>query len=214
MTGNLGPRADRRDGHRGGDGLDADHPPRLADDLRAPSVLAVRAAGRRRAPTRRTAPGAGSPEWVARAPRRVWIEATAVLVVMVAGLAFLNSDLTTGNMFRDDVDSVQGQELLEAGFPAGSTPRPTSWSPTRMSARSRAALAEAPGRRRGLAPGGAGAPAKPRSPSTRILQHGRIQPHPGHPRRHARGRRRRRLGRRSHGRGARPARIGGCATTA
>jgi putative drug exporter of the RND superfamily len=59
-------------------------------------------------------------ERVARAPRRVWVGTTALLVVMSCGLVFLNSDLTTGNMFRDEVDSVQGQELLEAGFPAGS----------------------------------------------------------------------------------------------
>jgi putative drug exporter of the RND superfamily len=58
-------------------------------------------------------------ERVARHPRRVWLGATALLAVMMAGLVFLNSDLTTGNMFRNDVDSVQGQELLEAGFPAG-----------------------------------------------------------------------------------------------
>jgi RND superfamily putative drug exporter len=59
-------------------------------------------------------------DWVARGPRRVWVGTTAVLTVLIAGLAFLNSDLTTGNMFRNDVDSVQGQQLLEAGFPAGS----------------------------------------------------------------------------------------------
>jgi len=59
-------------------------------------------------------------EWVARAPRRVWVGTTALLLVMACGLVFLNSDLTSGNMFRDDVDSVQGQELLEEGFPAGS----------------------------------------------------------------------------------------------
>jgi putative drug exporter of the RND superfamily len=58
-------------------------------------------------------------EWVARGPRRVWVGTTALLAVMIVGLVFLNSDLTTGNMFRDDVDSAQGQELLESGFPAG-----------------------------------------------------------------------------------------------
>jgi putative drug exporter of the RND superfamily len=58
-------------------------------------------------------------DWVARGPRRVWIGTLALLAVMIAGLAFLNTDLTSGNQFRDDVDSVQGQELLEAGFPAG-----------------------------------------------------------------------------------------------
>jgi putative drug exporter of the RND superfamily len=64
-------------------------------------------------------------ERVARAPRRVWVGVTGVLAVMMAGLVFLNSDLTTGNMFRNDVDSVQGQKLLEAGFPAG-TNAPTN----------------------------------------------------------------------------------------
>src|SRR5215204_5912186 len=85
-------------------------------------------------------------EWVARGPRRVWIGVTAVLAVMIAGLAFVNSDLTSGNMFRDDVDSVQGQELLEAGFPAGAN------APTNVLVSHggdlpsvRAALAAAPG---------------------------------------------------------------------
>jgi putative drug exporter of the RND superfamily len=85
-------------------------------------------------------------DWVARGPRRVWVGTTAVLAVMIAGLAFLNSDLTTGNMFRDDVDSVQGQELLEAGFPAGSN-APTNVVVTdegKLGA-VRTAVAEAPG---------------------------------------------------------------------
>ena len=38
---------------------------------------------------------------------------------MALGLLQLNGDLTTGNMFRDDVDSEQGQQLIEEGFPAG-----------------------------------------------------------------------------------------------
>jgi RND superfamily putative drug exporter len=58
-------------------------------------------------------------EWVGRGPRRTWIGTTAVLAVLALGLTQLNSDLTTGNMFRDDVGSVQGQQLVEAGFPAG-----------------------------------------------------------------------------------------------
>jgi RND superfamily putative drug exporter len=58
-------------------------------------------------------------QWVARGPRRVWVGTLAVLAVMIVGLAFLNSDLTSGNMFRDDVGSVRGQQLVDAGFPAG-----------------------------------------------------------------------------------------------
>jgi putative drug exporter of the RND superfamily len=85
-------------------------------------------------------------ERVARAPRRVWVGTTAVLAVMMTGLVFLNSDLTTGNMFRNDVDSVQGQELLEAGFPAG-TNAPTNvlvTDPTKTNA-VRTAVARADG---------------------------------------------------------------------
>jgi RND superfamily putative drug exporter len=85
-------------------------------------------------------------EWVGRRPRRVWLGTTAVLAVMIAGLAFLNSDLTTGNMFRNDVDSVQGQELLEAGFPAGAN-APTNVLVTDTSKLDgvRTAVARAPG---------------------------------------------------------------------
>ena len=56
---------------------------------------------------------------VGRGPRRVWIGATALLVVLAIGLVQLNGDLTSGNMFRGEVGSVQGQKLVEAAFPAG-----------------------------------------------------------------------------------------------
>jgi putative drug exporter of the RND superfamily len=58
-------------------------------------------------------------ERVGRGPRRVWIGTTALLAVLAVGLVQLNSDLTSGNMFRNDVDSVQGQDLLNQGFPSG-----------------------------------------------------------------------------------------------
>ena len=58
-------------------------------------------------------------EWVARGPRRIWIGTVAVLAVLALGLTQLNTDLTSGNMFRNDVDSVQGQKLLAQGFSAG-----------------------------------------------------------------------------------------------
>ena len=57
--------------------------------------------------------------WVGQHTRRVWIGTTALLLVLCLGLTYLNTDLTSGNGFRDDVDSVQGQELVEEGFPAG-----------------------------------------------------------------------------------------------
>ncbi len=57
--------------------------------------------------------------WVGRGPRRVWIGTTALLLVLCLGLTELNSDLTSGNGFRDDVDSAEGQDLIEQSFPAG-----------------------------------------------------------------------------------------------
>ena len=57
--------------------------------------------------------------WVGSGPRRVWIGTAALLLVLCLGLTQLNSDLTSGNGFRDDVDSVEGQELVAESFPAG-----------------------------------------------------------------------------------------------
>jgi RND superfamily putative drug exporter len=58
-------------------------------------------------------------EWVALHPRRVWASALALLAVLSIGLVDLNSNLTSGNGFRGSVESVQGQKLVEKGFPAG-----------------------------------------------------------------------------------------------
>ena len=57
--------------------------------------------------------------WVGRGPRRVWLGTGALLLVLCLGLTQLNSDLTSGNGFRDDVDSAEGQALIEESFPAG-----------------------------------------------------------------------------------------------
>jgi RND superfamily putative drug exporter len=56
---------------------------------------------------------------IARGPRRVWIGAAVVLGVMALGLATLDSGLTQADDFRDDVESVAGQEAIAAAFPAG-----------------------------------------------------------------------------------------------
>jgi RND superfamily putative drug exporter len=52
-------------------------------------------------------------------PRRVWIGTAAVLCVMALGNLAYDDSLTTGNGFRDDVESVEGQELVDASFPGG-----------------------------------------------------------------------------------------------
>lgn len=58
-------------------------------------------------------------ERISRRPRRVWLVSAGVLLVMAVGLVQLNSDLTTGKFFREDVEAVEGQELLAEGLPAG-----------------------------------------------------------------------------------------------
>ncbi len=57
---------------------------------------------------------------IAVRPRRVWVGATLLLVVLSLGLTQLNTGLTSGNQFRGSVDSVQGQEMIARAFPAGS----------------------------------------------------------------------------------------------
>jgi putative drug exporter of the RND superfamily len=61
----------------------------------------------------------GIANWVSRGPRRVWAGTLAVLAILCLGLTYLNTDLTSGNGFREDVDSVAGQELLDQAFPSG-----------------------------------------------------------------------------------------------
>ena len=45
--------------------------------------------------------------------------ATAVLLLMALGSLNYNDSLTTGNSFRDSVDSVEGQKLVDKSFPGG-----------------------------------------------------------------------------------------------
>jgi RND superfamily putative drug exporter len=58
---------------------------------------------------------------VARSPRRVWVGAVALLLLLSLGLLKFDDGLTSGNSFRDDVEAVAGQELLAKGFPGGAT---------------------------------------------------------------------------------------------
>jgi RND superfamily putative drug exporter len=58
---------------------------------------------------------------IGRNPRPVWIASVVALVVMALGLTTFDTNLTTANSFRDDVEAVRGQELLEASFPAGAS---------------------------------------------------------------------------------------------
>jgi putative drug exporter of the RND superfamily len=58
---------------------------------------------------------------VARAPRRVWIGTTAMLVVMALGVLTIDTGLTQSDAYREEVESLQGQELLAQSFPAGAS---------------------------------------------------------------------------------------------
>ena len=60
-------------------------------------------------------------EWVARHPRRVTAGTVALLLVFALGLLAFNTNLTQANGFRGHPESVQGQKLLQAAFPAGAS---------------------------------------------------------------------------------------------
>lgn len=59
-------------------------------------------------------------EWIDRHPRRVWIGTTLILLVMCVGLVTsFSTNLTQADAYRDEVESVVGQELLATSFPSG-----------------------------------------------------------------------------------------------
>ena len=57
----------------------------------------------------------------ARHPRRVWLGGTAVLAVLALNVLTVNTGLTSSTAFRGEVESVEGQKLLAASFPAGAS---------------------------------------------------------------------------------------------
>lgn len=79
-------------------------------------------------------------ERTARSPRRIWIGALAVLLVMAAGLFAYDDGLTSSGGFREDVEAVTGADLIAESFPGGSN-TPTEIvvaDPARVSAVTRA----------------------------------------------------------------------------
>ncbi|HEU4736128.1 MAG TPA: MMPL family transporter, partial [Solirubrobacterales bacterium] len=58
---------------------------------------------------------------VAISPRRVAAGSVAVLLVFCAGFAFFSTELTSEDTYRETVESVEGQDLLNKSFPAGTT---------------------------------------------------------------------------------------------
>ena len=57
---------------------------------------------------------------IAASPRPIWIGTLAALLVLALGTLAFDKGITQQEDFRNDVESVTGQELLSASFPAGS----------------------------------------------------------------------------------------------
>jgi putative drug exporter of the RND superfamily len=58
---------------------------------------------------------------VAVSPTRVMGGSVAVLLVFCAGFAFFSTELTSEDSYRTEVESVEGQHLLDKSFPSGTT---------------------------------------------------------------------------------------------
>ena len=58
---------------------------------------------------------------VAVSPRRVMTGTIVVLLVLCAGFASFSTDLTSEDTYRTEVESVEGQDLVNKSFPSGTT---------------------------------------------------------------------------------------------
>src|ERR1044072_5198015 len=76
-------------------------------------------------PTRPTGSGPGSETGAAATPRRrrVALGSIAVLLVLCAGLATFSTDLTAEDTYRTEVESIEGQDLVNKSFASGTTRR-------------------------------------------------------------------------------------------
>jgi putative drug exporter of the RND superfamily len=63
----------------------------------------------------------GVGERVARGPRRIWVSTVALLAVGALGLLTIDTGLTQADAYRDEVESLAGQEVLAKSFPAGAS---------------------------------------------------------------------------------------------
>lgn len=58
---------------------------------------------------------------IAISPRRIMFGTIGVLLILCAGFAFFSTDLTSEDSYRTEVESVEGQHLLDKSFPSGAT---------------------------------------------------------------------------------------------
>ena len=83
---------------------------------------------------------------VAISPRRVMVGSIAVLLILCGGFAFFSTELTSEDTYREEVESVEGQHLLNKSFPAGTTALTDVVVPERADVRAvSAAVAEVDG---------------------------------------------------------------------
>jgi putative drug exporter of the RND superfamily len=58
---------------------------------------------------------------VSISPRRVMFGSVGVLLIFCCGFAFFSTELTSEDTYREEVESVEGQNLLNKSFPSGKT---------------------------------------------------------------------------------------------
>jgi RND superfamily putative drug exporter len=58
---------------------------------------------------------------IAISPRRIMLGTIGVLAILCCGLATFSTDLTSEDSYRTEVESVEGQHLLDESFPSGAT---------------------------------------------------------------------------------------------
>jgi putative drug exporter of the RND superfamily len=58
---------------------------------------------------------------IAVSPKRIMLGSIAVLLIFCGGFAFFSTELTSEDTYREEVESVEGQYLLNESFPAGKT---------------------------------------------------------------------------------------------
>ena len=101
---------------------------------------------------------------VAVSPQRVMVGSIAVLLVFCAGFAFFSTELTSEDSYRTEVESVEGQHLLDKSFPSGTTALTDIVVEDRGRRAGRAEVGRRRRRRRGRLPAGRRGPAgRPRS---------------------------------------------------
>ena len=82
---------------------------------------------------------------IAISPRRVVVRSIGALLVLCCGFAFFSTALTSEDTYRSKVESVEGQDLLNKSYPAGTTALTDVVAPAEAEPTVRVALEGVPG---------------------------------------------------------------------